>query len=299
MIPARTGGGRSSSGTLRSAAAVGVSPQVFRPVATSFQLKGAAQPRASGVSSAPPVYRPQGGLAQAKPAPAVYRPNATAPPPGNGFAAPQVYQRPPAVRPQPAGNRPQALAPVQQRTKAAVVQRALWYFYSGSWHTDTGGPPPVGGPPNLPANHPDGRAWQGGDEYDDAAPPPVVVPVPVVYAITYGAVHGDLHFIAKPTKNKSAWSISKANALLMMRTAITNRMADIVAAATLVAPRALAWILVADATGKIGSSVDTASISRYQIQLQADHTGRSISFHGFPDDQALHTGLGHGRNNLT
>ncbi|MBK6265094.1 DUF4157 domain-containing protein [Marivirga sp. S37H4] len=117
-------------------------------------------------------------------------------------------------------------------------------------------------------------------------------------AITYGAAHGDLHFIANPTANKSAWTIPKVNALALMNTEITNRMQDIVRAARASQNGQVALLLIADSNGPIGNSIRNNRIQRFQIQLQADLNSGGISYHGFPDDQALHTGLGATRNSL-
>ncbi|MDP2315015.1 MAG: hypothetical protein Q8P41_19095 [Pseudomonadota bacterium] len=109
----------------------------------------------------------------------------------------------------------------------------------------------------------------------------------VVLSITYGAAHGDRHFGGAPTANKSKWSISKDGAKTLMEAEISARMADIVAAAGADRTRRIAWILVADSDDAIGDAVGTTDITRFQIQLQANLATGDISYHGFPDEQAL------------
>jgi hypothetical protein len=123
-------------------------------------------------------------------------------------------------------------------------------------------------------------------------------PLPRTLAFHFDAKHGELHFIPTPSKNKSAWSITKVEACTLMEAEMTARMSDIITAAAQTFPHVLAWILVADVKNTIGSALGTPEISRFQIQLQADLKNSSITYHGFPDEQALHTGLGPGRNKL-
>jgi hypothetical protein len=139
------------------------------------------------------------------------------------------------------------------------------------------------------------------DAYGEAAE--ATAAEPTAFSIAFDSGHGDLHFNGEPTEKKSKWyaSIGKGGAQALMETEIRARMADIVAAATSAhaAKKDLAWILVADSPTPIGKAVGVGAISRFQIQLQVPKGSTQITYHGFPDEQALHTGLGVGRNNLT
>jgi len=84
-----------------------------------------------------------------------------------------------------------------------------------------------------------------------------------------------------------------------MEAALQGRMTDIITACQQTKEQKIAWILVADADIAIGNSVNASNIQRYQIQLQADLSTRTISYHGFPDERATSTGLGPSRNKLT
>lgn len=139
------------------------------------------------------------------------------------------------------------------------------------------------------------------DAYGEAAE--ATAAEPTAFSIAFDSGHGDLHFNGEPTEKKSKWyaSIGKGGAQALMETEVRARMADIVAAATSAhaAKKDLAWILVADSPTPIGKAVGVSAISRFQIQLQVPKGSTQITYHGFPDEQALHTGLGVGRNNLT
>ena len=173
----------------------------------------------------------------------------------------------------------------------SIAQRTSWSWVDGAWAAQDEDEPQTAQPTR------DGTyAWE---TIDTAVVEEEEEPEPVVYTLTYGAAHGDLHFGGAPTAKKSKWSITKDAAKTLMETEMTNRMQDIVTAATTADSGQIAWILVADAPGKIGSAVGVPSVSRFQIQLQANSATGDISYHGFPDEQALHTGLGSSRNNLT
>ena len=184
-----------------------------------------------------------------------------------------------------------AAEPVITTSPEIVAQRTVWSWVNGAWAAQDQDEPQTAQPGR------DGTYdWETVDtgiaQEEEAAEP-------VVLKITYGAAHGDLHFGGRPTKTKSKWSITKDAAKTLMEAEITNRMQDIVNAATAAPDGTIAWILIADSKKAIGDAVGVAGIKRFQIQLQANLATKDISYHGFPDEQALHTGLGPNRNNLT
>ncbi|HYG47806.1 MAG TPA: DUF4157 domain-containing protein [Allosphingosinicella sp.] len=142
--------------------------------------------------------------------------------------------------------------------------------------------------------------YYGVEAEEPAVAAPVLGPLPAALNFNFDAGHGDLHFIPHPTAKKSAWSIPKASAMTLMEGEMTLRMADIIAAAAAEYPNVLKWILVANSPTKIGSSVRNSDVRTFQIQITASlGQGAGITYHGFPDDNALHAGLGPNRNNLT
>jgi len=172
-----------------------------------------------------------------------------------------------------------------------VAQRTMWSWVNGAWAAQDQDEPQTA-QPNRDGTYDWETIDTGTTQEEEAAEP-------VVLTITYGAAHGDRHFGGRPTANKSKWSITKDAAKTLMQAEITNRMQDIVDAATAARDRRIAWILIADSPNAIGDAVGVAGITRFQIQLQANLTTGDISYHGFPDEQALHTGLGPSRNSLT
>lgn len=111
--------------------------------------------------------------------------------------------------------------------------------------------------------------------------------------LEYDAEHGDLHFIAKPTDKKSAWSLEKGEANQLVEDTIRQHL------------RALgehsaghedrngwsAFYITAQHDEPVGTYVGESkrggypTTDHFTIQLQVNYRANEISYHGFPDER--------------
>ncbi|MCL5052151.1 MAG: hypothetical protein M1346_02820 [Gammaproteobacteria bacterium] len=119
--------------------------------------------------------------------------------------------------------------------------------------------------------------------------------LPMIFTKVYDGIHGNYHFNGKVTKKKAQWTISKEEAKQLMRDAIDQHM-DVLTAGT---PDEgwQAWYIAANANKVIGDTVE-GSVPIFTIQLQVSKEFNRISYHGYPDQRVLGTGVGKTKKNL-
>ena len=118
--------------------------------------------------------------------------------------------------------------------------------------------------------------------------------------ITYGATHGDLHFINDPTDKKSAWDLGKQAALTLMETEITSHL-DALGRNSAGHENKDGWApfyITAQHSGPVGRYKGPKvkgkypSTDHFSIQLQVNYNDNSVSYHGFPDEKIEGHALG-------
>jgi hypothetical protein len=105
--------------------------------------------------------------------------------------------------------------------------------------------------------------------------------------LEYDEEHGDLHFIAKPTKKKTAWSLPKAQAnrlcedtIRLHLTALGEHSAEV--------ESQQGWspfYITAAYTKAVGSYVGGGTTDHFTIQLAVNYNENHISYHGYPDEK--------------
>jgi hypothetical protein len=118
--------------------------------------------------------------------------------------------------------------------------------------------------------------------------------------IEYDAEHGDLHFGANPTSNKSAWTLSQADANALCEARIREHLGALGAhsgghedsdgwsAFYITAAHGKAvGVYAGDKKGN-----KWPSTTHYSIQLQVNYAENLISYHGFPDERIEGHALG-------
>jgi len=118
----------------------------------------------------------------------------------------------------------------------------------------------------------------------------------------YGAVHGDLHFGGKPTKNKTKWSIGKQAAIELMEAEVRKHLNRMVADSTDVQDAWTTWYIAYEPDYEVGKYFitprESGSTDTFSMQVQVSLTDKFISFHGYPDEQVLGRGIGTARNQI-
>jgi hypothetical protein len=135
-----------------------------------------------------------------------------------------------------------------------------------------------------------------------ATPPVAVVAItrPLASAMTvqYGAEHGKLHFGGKATKKKTKWDLSVTEACALMEAEIVKHRDRLVRESAL-DKEWEPWYIIADADDDIGRYIakgETGTTNRFSMQVQVSLQHKLISYHGYPDQRAMDTGAGKGRN---
>lgn len=119
--------------------------------------------------------------------------------------------------------------------------------------------------------------------------------------LEYDDEHGKLHFIAKPTQKKTAWDLSKGTANALCENAIKQHMDTLLAGS---ADKGwTVWYITEDNGKDVGRYHKSGErnglpTSQFSIQLQVSKEDKHISYHGYPDEKALKTGVGKGRNEV-
>jgi len=110
--------------------------------------------------------------------------------------------------------------------------------------------------------------------------------------IEYDEGHGDLHFIPKPNKKKSAWDLEKADAQNLMVTEIQKHLTALgVHSAEHERDGWSAFYITAQHESKVGSYVGPLELKKFPttnyftIQVQVNYNENLISYHGFPDEK--------------
>lgn len=129
-------------------------------------------------------------------------------------------------------------------------------------------------------------------------PPPVAnTPAPT---LEFGEDHGSLHFGGAPTRQKSKWSLDKPAAMVLMEAAIRAHLPRMMRESSLTEPTP--WLIVGRADNSIGrykdDTRDGSETDTYMIQAQMIISENLVSYHGFPDERVVRTGLGRTRNEI-
>lgn len=121
----------------------------------------------------------------------------------------------------------------------------------------------------------------------EAARNPLVRPT-----ITYGAEHGDLHFISKPTESKSAWTLGKSAALTLMETEIGKWLGPLGTHSATGESRDgwTTFYVSGQHTANVGvykvsRQRETPSTTYFSMQVQVNYAENTISYHGYPDEK--------------
>ena len=110
--------------------------------------------------------------------------------------------------------------------------------------------------------------------------------------ITYGAEHGDLHFISKPTDNKSAWTLGKSAALTLMETEIRKWLGPLGTQSGNGEKRDgwTTFYVSGEHTANVGvykvkgERVNPAT-KYFSMQVQVHYENNQIDYHGYPDEK--------------
>lgn len=118
---------------------------------------------------------------------------------------------------------------------------------------------------------------------------------PMIMTKEFGAGHGDLHFNHAVTAQKAQWSISKQAAITLMEAELDKHMAVLLAGTPEVGWKS--WYIGAQADNDIGDTV-AGSVSMFCMQVQVSKETNTISYHGYPDQRLLKTGVGATKKSL-
>jgi len=137
-----------------------------------------------------------------------------------------------------------------------------------------------------------------GETVWNLAPPQANIPAPTM---TYDAEHGDYHYGGDPTESKTKWSISKAASNTRVENAITAHLPRLRREAKLTGWDP--WLIAVTAEVTIGRYYKKGvrggeETDTFCVQLQVNWLENDISYHGFPDQRILRTGLGRTRNEI-
>jgi hypothetical protein len=121
--------------------------------------------------------------------------------------------------------------------------------------------------------------------------------------LEYGAKHGNRHFIKAPTKNKTAWTLPKAAACDLMEAEINNHLERMIAGSALDTEWDV-WYVIGDADADIGlykidGEREPGATARFACQVQVSLAHKLVSYHGYPDEQAMSTGAGRSRDTVS
>jgi hypothetical protein len=114
--------------------------------------------------------------------------------------------------------------------------------------------------------------------------------------LEYGKDHGDYHFTGKVTKKKAQWTISQARAIELMEAELRTHMRTLVTQSK--AKGWESWYIGADAGETIGETVAGAE-SAFCMQVQVNVGAQTISYHGYPDQRLVKTGVGKSKSSIT
>ena len=130
-------------------------------------------------------------------------------------------------------------------------------------------------------------------------PPQANLPAPT---LTFGTGHGDLHFGGDPTEKKSKWSLTKAKAIELMAAEITKHLPRMRRESQL--DDWEAWYIGGQvAGGEAGRYYKKGTrgglpTDMFTIQAQVHWLDNEISYHGFPDERLVRTGLGKSKSTI-
>jgi hypothetical protein len=119
--------------------------------------------------------------------------------------------------------------------------------------------------------------------------------LPMVMTKEYGADHGDYHFTGQVTKKKAQWTIAKEAALALMEAEIDRHLPALLAGTPDEGWQM--WYISGDAGRNIGDTV-AGSVSAFTIQLQVSKEFNKISYHGYPDQRVLASGVGKTKSSI-
>jgi hypothetical protein len=110
--------------------------------------------------------------------------------------------------------------------------------------------------------------------------------------ITYGATHGDLHFIDKPTTKKSAWTLGKSAALSLMEAEIRKFLGPLGTHSDK-EESSQGWstfYVSGQHTTHVGAYKETGkrvdpTTAYFSMQVQVKYADNEISYHGYPDEK--------------
>jgi hypothetical protein len=114
--------------------------------------------------------------------------------------------------------------------------------------------------------------------------------------LEYGKDHGDYHFTGKVTVKKAQWTITQARAIELMEAELRTHMRTLVTQSK--AKGWESWYIGADAGQKIGDTVAGAETS-FCMQVQVNLGDQIISYHGYPDQRLVKTGVGKSKSSIT
>jgi hypothetical protein len=135
-------------------------------------------------------------------------------------------------------------------------------------------------------------------EYE-AVPPMANHPAP---KLSYGALHGDLHFGGDPTAQKSKWTIGKVAAITLMETLIGTYMRRL-----RVESRKDgwdAWYLGGQHGAAVGNYAKGGTrggvpTDLFSVQAQVNWLENEISYHGYPDEKLKRPGAGKSKTSMS
>ena len=118
---------------------------------------------------------------------------------------------------------------------------------------------------------------------------------PMNMNLVFGDGHGDLHFNHAVTAQKAQWSISKQAAKTLMEAEINKHLTVLLAGSA--DAGWTPWYIGGQADDEIGDTV-AGAVRMFTIQLQVSKEGNTISYHGYPDQRLLRTGVGRSKKSL-
>jgi len=118
---------------------------------------------------------------------------------------------------------------------------------------------------------------------------------PMVMTKAFDDGHGDLHFNHAVTPQKAQWSISKSAAKVLMEAEIDKHI-DVLLAGSPDEGWG-SWYIGGEANDNIGDTV-AGAVKMFCMQVSVSKEGNTISYHGYPDQRLLKTGVGKTKKKL-